>query len=68
VTVLRRSRLPKGRAWDEEFTSALEWRVTDIRLSAERGDLTYEFIEISEEEADRLVENWARVRRECNQG
>ena len=42
---------------DEAFTRNLVWEYSTVRLiSAERGDLQNEFIEITEDEANRIVE------------
>jgi hypothetical protein len=57
--VLRRSYLESGGRRDEAFTRDLIWEQSSSLVSAERGDLQNEFIEISEEEAERIV---ARIR------
>lgn len=44
---------------DEAFSQDLIWERTAMLVSAERGDLDNEFIEITEEEANQLV---ARIR------
>ena len=41
---------------DEAFTRNLVWKNSSSLVSAERGDLQNEFIEIPEEEANRLME------------
>jgi hypothetical protein len=57
--VLRRSYLDAGGRRDEAFTRDLIWEQSTSLVSAERGDLQNEFVEISEEEAERIV---ARIR------
>jgi triphosphoribosyl-dephospho-CoA synthetase len=44
---------------DEAFTRNLAWEATPLLYSAERGDLTNQFYEITEDEAERIV---ARIR------
>jgi hypothetical protein len=58
--ILRRRRLPSGGNWDEHLTSELEWKTSGLMMSAERGDLTNEFIEISHEEVARLIEQFVQ--------
>ena len=41
---------------DEAFTRNLVWKNSPSLVSAERGDLQYDFIEITEDEADQLME------------
>ena len=41
---------------DEAFTTDLVWERSASLVSAERGDLQNEFIEITEDEANRIVE------------
>lgn len=57
--VLRRILLENGGRRDEAFTRDLVWKQSPSLASAERGDLLNEFVEISEEEAERIV---ARIR------
>ena len=57
--VLRRTHLAVGGRRDEAFTRDLVWAQSSSLVSAERGDLQNEFVEISEEEAERIV---ARIR------
>jgi hypothetical protein len=45
---------------DEVFSRNLRWEFSPLMYSAERGDVTNEFVPISEEEANRIVE---RIRR-----
>ncbi len=44
---------------DEAFTRNLVWECNSSLVSAERGDLQNEFIEITEDEANQIV---ARIR------
>ncbi len=46
---------------DEAFTQNLTWEFSPALIAAERGDLQNEFIEISEAEANQIVE---RIRTE----
>jgi hypothetical protein len=48
---------------DEAFTRSLEWRRTASLYSYERGNADAEFFEISEDEANRIVE---RIRRSAS--
>ena len=41
---------------DEAFTRNLIWERSRLLVSAERGDLVNEFIEITEDEANQIVE------------
>jgi hypothetical protein len=59
--VLRRVYFEAGGRRDEAFSQDLLWERTSLLVSAERGDLQNEFVEISEDEADRIVE---RIRAE----
>ena len=54
--VLRRSYVDGGRR-DEAFTQELAWHRSSLLVSAERGDLENEFVEITAEEADRIVDH-----------
>lgn len=56
--VLRRSEI-NGAKIDEVFSGALRWVPSPLLRSAEHGDLTNEFTEISEAEAEQIV---ARIR------
>ena len=56
--VLRRSET-NGAKIDEVFSGALRWVPSPLLRSAEHGDLTNEFTEISESEAEQIV---ARIR------
>ncbi len=53
--VFRRTYTEDGRL-DEAFTRKLIWERSWLLVSAERGDLVNEFIEISEAEANQIVE------------
>lgn len=57
--VLRRVEHDNGER-DEAFTRSLEWKRSSSLYSYERGNMDVEFFEISEGEADRIVE---RIRR-----
>ncbi len=54
--VLRRIYFETGGRRDEAFSQHLVWERTVLLVSAERGDLQNEFIEITEDEANRIVE------------
>jgi hypothetical protein len=56
--VLRRVQSNVGKI-DEVFSGALRWVPSPLLRSAEHGDLTNDFTEISEAEADQIV---ARIR------
>ncbi len=53
--VFRRTYTEDGRL-DEAFTRNLIWERSWLLASAERGDLANDFIEITEDEADQIVE------------
>jgi hypothetical protein len=53
-TVLRRVRSDKGTV-DEIFSRDLRWEFSPLMYSAERGDLSNEFVPISEAEATQIV-------------
>jgi hypothetical protein len=57
--VFRRTYLEAGGKRDEAFTTDLVWERSPSMVSAERGDLLNEFIEITEDEANQIV---ARIR------
>jgi hypothetical protein len=59
--VLRRAYFESGGRRDEAFSQDLTWERTSLLVSSERGDLQYEFIEITEDEANQIV---ARIRAE----
>ena len=54
--VFRRTYFESGGRRDEAFTRNLVWQRSASLVSAERGDLQNEFIEITEGEADQIVE------------
>jgi len=54
--VFRRTYTEDGGRSDEVFTRDLNWEFSPELISAERGDLQYEFIEITEDEANQIVE------------
>jgi hypothetical protein len=54
--VFRRTYTEDGGRSDEAFTRNLTWQYSTSLISAERGDLQNEFIEISEDEANQIVE------------
>jgi hypothetical protein len=54
--VFRRTYFESGGKRDEAFTTDLVWERSASMVSAERGDLLNQFIEITEEEANQIVE------------
>jgi hypothetical protein len=54
--LFRRTYTEAGGLRDEAFTTNLVWKNSSSLASAERGDLENEFIEISGDEANRLME------------
>jgi hypothetical protein len=54
--VLRRIYFEVGGRRDEAFSRGLVWERTALLVSAERGDLKNEFVEITEDEANQIVE------------
>jgi hypothetical protein len=54
--VFRRTYTEAGGKLDEAFSRNLIWERSWLLVSAERGDLTNEFIEITEDEANQIVE------------
>jgi hypothetical protein len=54
--VFRRTYTEDGGRSDEAFTRNLRWEYSTSLISAERGDLDNEFTEITEDEADQIVE------------
>jgi hypothetical protein len=54
VGVFRRIKGESGQV-DEVFSRHLRWEFSPLLYSAERGDTMYDFIPISEDEADRIV-------------
>jgi hypothetical protein len=59
--VFRRTYTQDGGRSDEVFTRDLTWEFSPELISAERGDLQYEFVEITTHEANQIVE---RIRAE----
>jgi hypothetical protein len=59
--LFRRTYTEAGGLRDEAFTRNLVWKSSPSLVSAERGDLENDYIEITEEEADQLMEQ-LRVR------
>ena len=54
--VFRRTYFEAGGRRDEAFTRNLIWERSASLVSAERGDLQNEFIEITEDEANQIVD------------
>jgi hypothetical protein len=54
--LFRRTYTEAGGLRDEAFTRNLIWKNSSTLVSAERGDLENDFIEITEDEANRLME------------
>ncbi len=54
--VFRRTYFDDGGRRDEAFTRNLVWERSPSLVSAERGDLQNEFIEITEDEANQIVD------------
>ena len=54
--VFRRTYTEEGGRRDEAFTRNLIWERSPLLVSAERGDLQNEFIEITEDEANQIVD------------
>ena len=54
--VFRRTYIGDVARLDEAFTRNLIWERSWLLVSAERGDLVNEFIEITEDEANQIVE------------
>jgi hypothetical protein len=54
--LFRRTYFETGGRRDEAFTTNLVWKRSSTLVSAERGDLENEFIEITEDEANQLEE------------
>lgn len=53
--VFRRTYFESGGKRDEAFTTDLVWERSASLVSAERGDLLNQFIEITEDEANQIV-------------
>ena len=54
--VFRRTYTEDGGRHDEVFTRNLQWEYSTSLISAERGNLDNKFIEITEEEANHIME------------
>ena len=54
--LFRRTYTEAGGLRDEAFTRDLVWRSSWSLISAERGDLENEFVEISQDEANLIME------------
>jgi hypothetical protein len=54
--VFRRTYTEDGGKSDEAFTRNLIWEYSTSLISAERGDLDNEFIEITQDEASQIME------------
>jgi hypothetical protein len=54
--LFRRTYTGDGGRSDEAFTRNLRWEYSTSLVSAERGDLQNDFIEITEDEANQLME------------
>jgi hypothetical protein len=63
--LFRRTYTEAGGLRDEAFTRNLVWKNSSSLVSAERGDLENEFIEITEGEANQIA---ARIRTEVTGG
>ncbi|HLH59371.1 MAG TPA: hypothetical protein VKV33_09505 [Streptosporangiaceae bacterium] len=59
--VFRRTYTAAGGLRDEVFGRPLQWERSSLLFSAERGDLQYKFVEISEAEANQIID---RIRAE----
>jgi hypothetical protein len=55
VGVFRRVKSDEGQI-DEVFSRNLQWEFSPLLYSAERGDIMYDFVVITEEEATQIVE------------
>lgn len=62
-TVLRRVENDNGRI-DEMFSRDLTWERSSLLHAAERGDTMFDFTEITEEEAEQIVD---RIRAQANE-
>ena len=54
--LFRRTYTADGGRSDEAFTRNLQWEYSTSLISTERGDLMNDFIEITEDEANQLME------------
>jgi hypothetical protein len=58
--VFRRTYFEDGGMDDEAFGRDMQWGRSWLLASAERGDTANDFIEISKEEADQIVDRFRR--------
>lgn len=58
--IARRRYLKEGYSVDETFRRDLTWQRSSVIYGWERGDLTTELVEISEEDAERITEGWKK--------
>jgi hypothetical protein len=58
--VFRRTYFEAGGRRDEAFGRDMQWGRSWLLASAERGDTANDFIEISKEEADQIVDRFRR--------
>jgi hypothetical protein len=56
--VSRRRVSDGGGVRDEAFRRDLSWGHTPLIAAAERGDMTFDLVEISEDEAERIIERF----------
>ena len=54
----RRRVFEDGGVRDEAFKRDQSWGHTPLIAAAERGDMTFEVVEVSEEEAERIIEQF----------
>jgi hypothetical protein len=54
----RRRVSDNGGVQDEAFKQDFTWDHTPLIAAAERGDMTFEFVEISADEAERIIEGF----------
>jgi hypothetical protein len=58
--VFRRTYFEAGGKRDEAFSRDMQWERSWLLASAERGDTANDFIEITKQEADAIVERFRR--------
>jgi hypothetical protein len=56
--VFRRVYFADGGMEDEAFTSNLVWEPSSLLAASERGDMTNDFVDISEDEASQIVDRF----------
>ncbi len=56
--IARRRTTDNGDVRDESFKKDGSWESTSVIAGAKRGDMTFDLVEISEAEADRIVERF----------